>query len=74
MTMDTKEIAAEWHFDNAAIKRPKLRDACDMIVKLCVELNKQRAETAFQKRRQDLKEQHYKTMMVELQNVVNKYT
>ena len=48
--MNEKELIKEWYFDNAIIRKPKLKDACDVICDLCVEVKKaiSRPFTAYQ--------------------------
>jgi hypothetical protein len=72
--MDTKELMRTWDNSAARLRKPKLEEACDVILDLCIELNKINKEVEYQKNRQDIKEQFYKTMMIELHNVVSKYT
>ena len=72
--MNTKEVLKLWSRISATTRKPTLNDACDLIESLCLEIDKQRKEVEYQKRRQDLKEQEYKTMIVEITNVVSKYT
>jgi hypothetical protein len=71
--MDTKKILGEWSRHAAMIRRPQLVEACDVIESLCMELVKLKEEVLYQKKRQDLKEQQYKTMILEVQNIVGKY-
>jgi hypothetical protein len=72
--MDTKKLLTEWSTSAAMIRKPKLGEACDVISSLCMEVFKLEGEVKYQKNRQDLKEQEYKTMIIEIQNVVQKYT
>lgn len=72
--IDTKQIFIEWDYGRAQIRKPKLQEACDLINELCHEVCRLKKEVEQQKKRQDIKEQTYDTMMVEIQNVVMKYT
>lgn len=71
--MNTTEVLKQWNRVSATIRKPTLDDACDLIESLYLEIDKQRKEVEYQKRRQDLKEQEYKTMIVEITNVVQRY-
>lgn len=71
--MDTKQICYDWDYGRASLRKPKLQEACDLITSLCHEIRRLEKEVAYQCKRQDLKEQHYDTMMVEVQNVIRKY-
>lgn len=72
--MDTKEIMQAWGTSVALMRKPKLTEACDVIADLCLEVGRLKKESDYQKQRQDTKEAHYKTMIVELHNVVSKYS
>ena len=72
--MDTKKILTEWSTSAAMIRKPKLNEACDVISNLCMEVSRLEDAVEYQKKRQDIKEQQYKTMLIEVQNVVQKYT
>lgn len=72
--MDTKKILIEWSASTAMIRKPKLNEACDVISNLCMEVSRLKDAVEYQKKRQDIKEQQYKTMLIEVQNVVQKYT
>ena len=72
--MEVSEVLKEWSKNAAAMRKPMLTEACDVIESLCLEVLKLGKEVDYQKRRQDLKEQEYKTMIVEVQNVVSKYS
>lgn len=72
--IDTKQIFVEWDYGRAQIRKPKLQEACDLIKDLCSEVDRLKKEVEQQKKRQDVKEKTYETMIVEIQNVVMKYT
>ena len=72
--IDMNKIFIEWDYGRAQIRKPKLQEACDLINELCHEVDRLKKEVEQQKKRQDIKEQTYETMMVEIQNVVTKYT
>ena len=72
--IDTKKIFIEWDYGRAQIRKPKLQEACDLINEMCHEVDRLGKEVEQQKKRQDIKERTYETMMVEIQNVVIKYT
>ena len=72
--MDTKKVLNEWSTSAAMVRKPKLGEACEVISTLCMEVCRLEEEVKYQKNRQDLKEQEYKTMLIEIQNVVQKYT
>ena len=71
--MNEKELIKEWYFDNAIIRKPKLKDACDVICDLCVEVKNLRRELEFEKNSNGVKAQEYSVMMIEIQNVIQKY-
>jgi hypothetical protein len=71
--VDTGAILKEWHSSTAVIRKPKLGEACEVIDALCMEVIRLRDELDYQSKRQDLKEQQYKTMIIEIQNVVQSY-
>ena len=70
---DTGALMRDWSTQSAMIRKPKLDEACTVISDLCMEVVALKREVAYQKKRQDLKEQQYKTMILEVQNVVSSY-
>ena len=72
--IEISSISKDWDRTRAILRKPSLLEACEVIQTLCLEVEKVRKEVEYQKKRQDLKEQTYKTMMVEVQNVIQKYT
>ena len=71
--MDIKKLLNDWSISSAMIRKPKLDEACKIIESLCMSINKLEDDLAYQKNRQNVKEQTYKTMIFEIQNVVSKY-
>ncbi len=73
--MDLDKVVEDW---GSHVKlqqtRPTLISASETVIDLVLEIKKLRKELEYEKKRQDIKEQHFKTMFVELHNVVNKYT
>ncbi len=72
-TMNTKEIAQNWHFGRVCISKPKLQDACDLILSMCVEIDRLNQEIGREKMRQDDRDRKNKEMVIEVQNTVRKY-
>jgi len=73
--IDAKEIAKHWGNYAAVQQRaPKLFEACDLIVSLCVEIERLKKEVEKESKRQDVERQKYKTMLLEIQNTVQRYT
>ena len=72
-TIDTSAIFKDWSATAAYIRKPKLDEACKVIESLCIEVIRLEKELVIQGNRQDIKEQTYKTMMIEVQNVIHKY-
>lgn len=73
--MDINEIAKEWGNPiKVRIRKPSIEEACDVVMSLILEVSKARKEAAEEKKRQDIKAQQLKIMMIELQNTINKYT
>ena len=72
--MEAKEILKEWSISAASLRRPALAEACDVIGGLCLKVAELDKEVLYQKNRQDLKEREYKVMMMEIQNIVSKYS
>ena len=70
---DIKKIAAEWHPDAIMMEKPMLADTKQMVTDLVSHIRSLEKEVAYQKKRQDNKEQQFKTMHVEIGNVINKY-
>ena len=73
--IDEKELAKQW--GNYAIvqqRAPKLFETCDLILELCVEIGRLKKEVESESKRQDVEKQKYKTMLMEIQNTVQRYT
>lgn len=71
--MNTKEIAENWHYGRACITRPKMQEACDLILSMCVEINRLNKEVEREKARQDDRDRKNKEMVNEVQNTIRKY-
>jgi hypothetical protein len=72
--IDIKQTLKDWNPLAARIRKPTIEDGCKIIEDLCLEIRRLEAEVAHQKKRQDCKEQEYKTMLVEMHNVLHKYS
>ena len=70
---ELKKIAEQWHPDAIMLKRPMLADTKVMVTELLAYIRHLEKEVAYEKKRQDLKEQNYKAMHIEIGNVINKY-
>lgn len=71
--MNTKKIAENWHYWRACITRPKMQDACDLILSMCVEIDRLNKEVKQEKTRQDDRDRKNKEMVNEVQNTMRKY-
>ena len=73
--MDIDSIKQDWC--NPVLTRqrkPTIESACDVVTSLLVEISKINQELEKERRRQDINEQKYKTMLMEIQNTVSSYT
>jgi hypothetical protein len=73
IAMNTKEIAENWHYGRACITRPKMQEACDLILSMCVEIDRLNKEVEREKARQDDRDRKNKEMVNEVQNTIRKY-
>ena len=73
MAADIQQLMKDWELTAAMIRKPRFSDTCDLIQNLCMEIKELRKEVEYQKKRQDVEEQKYKTMLLEVQNVVTRY-
>lgn len=55
-------------------RKPTVEEACETIMSLAGEIKRKNTVIEFERNRQNIKEQHYKTMMNELHNVISTYT
>ena len=71
--LDTKKIAAEWGQSVALMRKPKLKEACDVILDLCVEIVRIRRDLADQKNKDLLRDNNNQAMINEIIQTVSKY-
>ena len=71
--IDTKEIAKLWRYESVVIRRPPVRDASDIIIKLCCEIDRLNGEISLNKKRVESVNQQNDAMLLELQNVIQKH-
>lgn len=71
--VDVDQILKEWNRTAATMRKPTLVEGCDVIETLCVEVKQLRNALASEQKRQEAEEQKYRTMLIEVQNVVTGY-
>ena len=72
--LDTDAIFKKWGYSEMLARRPTMQECADDMGALSVLISDLRGQVEHQKKRQDLKEQQYKIMMIELHNVIQKYS
>ena len=73
--MDIDKVKGDW-CNPVLVKerKPTIEEACETIMALIVEISQLKQGLEKERGRQDIEKQKYKTMLLEIQNTVTRYT